>query len=677
MIRRLFLVLVLATVAADASGAGAAVRLPEFAVGASRLPRPAGEGLGVGRFVAARDLAAAPVLDGALRADPAFGLFRRSDSLSANPTAQGVSLRGIGPSGASRTLVLLDGVPLNDPFGGWVPWNALPTLALAAAEIRPGGGSAAWGNAALGGVVALTSREPTTEPGGVVRATAGERGQLGAEAWLEGTAAGATADVALRFVDTEGHVPLQPADRGAVDRPLSVRARAAQVRVHGSLGDTAVRLTVRRFDEDRGNGTVAQGNSSEIAAASLSLGGRAAELDWRGVAYVQSQTFASRFTTVAPGRAAETPANDQFDVPATAWGGSVTLARDLGRHRLAGGVDVRAVRGETREDFLFSAGAFARRRHAGGAQRSAGGFLGAETAPSPSVRVLAQARLDRWTQEDGRRREVTRADGGVLRDESFPRRAGFVGDGTLEVRWAPGAGAIRYRAAAYSAHRLPTLNELYRPFRVGIASTEANPELRIERLRGGEVGLEADWGAWRVAVTAFRNQVADAVGNVTLASGPSAITRQRLNLDRVRIDGGEISAEGRWGRDLRLGAAALVSHGTVERASAQPGLEGLRLAQAPRLTLTAAAAWRVGDRTEVTVRGRWGSQQFEDDENRLPLASAGTVDLAVERRLDRRTALRLDLDNLLDADVPVGRTAGGPTSYAAPRAVRGSIRVGW
>ena len=65
-------------------------------------------------------------LDDFLRRVPGFTLFRRTSSLVAHPTAQGVSLRGVGPSGASRSLVLADGIPLNDPFGGWVYWSRVP-----------------------------------------------------------------------------------------------------------------------------------------------------------------------------------------------------------------------------------------------------------------------------------------------------------------------------------------------------------------------------------------------------------------------------------------------------------------------------------------------------------------------------------------------------------------------
>lgn len=654
-----------------------AVELSAFAVGASRTARAPGEGLGAGRLLDRAALDGAAALDAGLRRDPAFGLFRRSDSLTANPTAQGVSLRGLGPSGSSRSLVLLDGVPLNDPFGGWVAWNAVPLLSLAGAEIRPGGGSAAWGSAALGGVIALVSESATGPTQGRARLAAGELGLRQAEfsgqrrhgSWL------ATAD--LRAIATDGHFALRPADRGAVDRPLDLRAQAGQVRLRREDLASSWELGLRHFVEERGNGTAGQGNASRASTATLGAGGRRGDVDWRLVAYGQSQTFSSRFTSVAPDRASETPANDQFDVPATAWGGSLTVATDSGPHRLVAGADVRGVRGETREDFLFSAGALTRRRHAGGTQRTLGAFVGAESPLTPSLRLLLQARADAWSLTDGHRREVVRGDGTVVRDETIPARDGRIANGTAEIRWQAADDGPVVRLAAYSAHRLPTLNELHRPFRIGNVTTEANPLLRPETLRGAEAGVAWDRGPWRWSATAFRSDLRDAVGNVTLASGPAGVSRQRLNLERVRVDGWEGAVQRDWGRTLRVAVAALASHGRVGRASAQPALEDLRLAQAPRFTGTAAITWRWSETTVLTARGRWSSRQFEDDENRLPLAAAGTVDLGIERALSPRTTLRLELDNALDADVPVARAPGGPISYAAPRAARLALRHDW
>src|SRR5687768_17877064 len=84
------------------------------------------------------DVAPAATLDDALRAVPGFSLFRRSSSRVANPTTQGVTLRGLAASGASRALVLADDVPLNDPFGGWVYWNRVPSAALSEVSVARG-----------------------------------------------------------------------------------------------------------------------------------------------------------------------------------------------------------------------------------------------------------------------------------------------------------------------------------------------------------------------------------------------------------------------------------------------------------------------------------------------------------------------------------------------------------
>src|SRR6185369_7230624 len=102
----------------------------------------------------------AVVADDVLRQIPTFSLFRRTSSLSSHPTAQGVSLRGIGPSGVSRTLVLVDGTPFNDPFGGWVYWTRIPTESVDRIEVVDGSSSSLYGNYAMGGVINIVSAAP-------------------------------------------------------------------------------------------------------------------------------------------------------------------------------------------------------------------------------------------------------------------------------------------------------------------------------------------------------------------------------------------------------------------------------------------------------------------------------------------------------------------------------------
>ncbi len=92
----------------------------------TRTEQQIGEMPASATVVRAEEIKQSPAVaaDDILRQVPTFSLFRRTSSLAAHPTTQGVSLRGVGPSGVSRTLVLIDDVPFNDPFGGWVYWTS-------------------------------------------------------------------------------------------------------------------------------------------------------------------------------------------------------------------------------------------------------------------------------------------------------------------------------------------------------------------------------------------------------------------------------------------------------------------------------------------------------------------------------------------------------------------------
>src|SRR5512144_175891 len=159
------LVVLLVLIAASPVPARAqeAERLEPVVVTATRTEQPVGEAPASVTVLSRDDIrqGAGQSLDDLLRQVPGFSLFRRSSSLVSHPTTQGVSLRGIGPSGASRALVLYDGVPINDPFGGWVQWLRIPPLGIEQIEVMRGGGSALWGNGALGGVLHVLSRRPT------------------------------------------------------------------------------------------------------------------------------------------------------------------------------------------------------------------------------------------------------------------------------------------------------------------------------------------------------------------------------------------------------------------------------------------------------------------------------------------------------------------------------------
>jgi outer membrane receptor protein involved in Fe transport len=630
----------------------------------------------------------ASTADGALRSVPGFSLFRRSDSLSANPTAQGVSLRGLGPSGASRSLVLLDGVPLNDPFGGWVAWSKVPRESLAGAEVVRGGGATAWGNAALGGIVQLFTENPGATRGRFAAAY-GEFSTHSAELSLSQPLGPGTLQLLGRDFASDGFVLVAPEDRGPLDQPAASEHRWLSGRWRQEIaGGAALTLTARTYEEDRNNGTPYQRNASQEDFVSVALAGaNGGTFTWDAVAYAQDQSFASTFSSVNATRTAETPASDQFAVPAKAFGAAWTGTWQGENSRTSAGLDWRRVRGETREHFTFSAGNFTRERRAGGAQEVAGIFVLHERALAPDFRATVGGRLDRWNETDGHRRETERASGNVLRDDRYADRDGVEFSPSAGLVWQPAAG-WRLRAAAQHAFRRPTLNELYRPFRVGNVITEANPALATEHATSAELGIEHTSNTLTLGATVFWNDLRDAVGNVTLFRGPGSfpivgfvpaggLGRQRLNLDRTRVQGLELSARWTPSATLTLNVDYLYNDAKVRAAPVAPGLAGKRLAQVPRHSATLGASWQPVKSLTLTPRMRFLGQQFEDDENLLRLGAALIFDLGVSYRFDERLEFTLNAENLTDERIETGRSADGLINTGSPRLVLGGLRFTW
>lgn len=669
---------------------GQAVALDRVVVSATRFAEDASTLPLATTTITGAELRSTPTttLDAALRSQPEFSLFRRSDSLTANPTTQGVSLRGLGPSGASRSLVLLDGVPLNDPFGGWVAWTKVPRETLARAEIVPGGGATAWGNAALGGVVQLVTEAPTAGRGrfgGFV----GDFSTRSAELSVGVPAGAGAVQVSAREFASDGYYVVAPEHRGPIDARATNRHRWALVKIAQPIGAALdVSVTLRSFEETRANGTAYQRNATRENFGSVMVRGRpSAALSWEATAYAQAQNFSQTFSAVDATRSTETPASEQFGVPATALGAAwIGRWTNAGGQRVSFGVDARSVRGETRERYSFVGGDFTRERFAGGGQSFAGAFILDEFTWGDAWTWSVGLRVDRWVERDGHLREIDRTTGAVSRNDAFGERSGWALGPSAGVVWRAGPG-VRVRASAQHAFRRPTLNELYRPFRVGSTLTAANAALRTERATSAEVGVDVTRNAWTLRVTAFRTELRDAVSNVTVAHGPAnvpeigvipagGIGRQRLNLERVEVSGIEPTLAWQPSVAWTWRLAYLFNATEVRRASVAPALEGRQLAEVPRHSASAGAEWRSG-RWVMTGRARWIGAQFDDDENQLRLAPVVVGDVAVSVTLSRRWTWFGQAENIGDARIETGRSASGVVNTGTPRFLSTGLRAAW
>ncbi|HEX6376151.1 MAG TPA: TonB-dependent receptor [Allosphingosinicella sp.] len=621
-------------------------------------------------------------LEDILRDVPGFQLFRRSDARSANPTSQGATLRGLGGNASSRLLLVLDGVPQTDPFGGWVSWPAYDPERLGEARVTRGGGSGVHGPGALAGTIELASATPAELRGLRGRLAYGSREGFDAHAGLGLRLGGGFLAVSGAWARGDGFIPIVRRQRGPADRPAPYKQMSLAVRGVAPLpGGAELQASVLAFTDERERGTALSDIRTRGSDVSLRLVGRL----WSALGYVQTRDFYNSFASVDSARTVATRTAEQHSVPATGLGARIEARPALGRRiELRLGGDARVTEGETRERFAFVAGQGTRGRVAGGTTRTLGGF--AEAAwTSDTVTLTAGGRVDRWSIADGRLHERVLATGQRLTDTAFRDRSGWEPTGRAGIAWRAGAG-LTLRSAAYLGWRLPTLNELYRPFRVGVDATAANAGLAPERLNGAEAGL--DWRPApraRIGLILFANRLEHAIANVTLGRGPGIFPgvgfvaaggdyRRRGNLDSIDAKGVELDARYALGGWTLSGGWTWVD-AKVKASGAALALDGLRPAQTPRHSLSAALAW-AGKGARASVTARYAGWQYEDDLNRQRLPGAFTLDAAGLVPLGRTIALEARAENLTNARVLAGVSGDGIEERATPRTLWVGLRFG-
>ena len=569
-------------------------------------------------------------LDDRLRDVPGFSLFRRNSSLVAHPTTQGVSLRGTGSSGASRSLVLWDGIPANDPFGGWVYWTRFNPAEMGRVEVSRGASTSIFGDRAMGGAIGIFSRPPerrhliASYEGGnrdTHEVTAGYSEQWSAWA-LSGYG---------RAFTTDGYYLVPEGKRGAADTLAGVRFVTGDLHVdrYTSFGDFFFKTDV--LAEERENGTVLQHNSTSFGTISMRYAKDFTSDSVSVLGFHTREGFRSSFSAVTADRNRETLSYLQT-VPSEAVGGAALWQHHQRTWNLLGGADVYRVEG-TSTDHLVPTG----ERVGGGTQLQHGVFGQADLQLGPA-RFYA-----------GLRHSFTGQDSTFLSPSG-----GF----------SIGRGRLRARGSVYRSFRAPTLNELFREFRAGNAITRANPLLRPESLFGAEAGFDITGESSAFRFTAFRNSLTDLVSNITISTSPTQIVRQRGNAASALSRGLEAEFRKHW-RDLRGEVSYLYAGSYYDT--------GKRIAQVPRHQGSAQLTWQRGG-TMASAGLRSYSAQFDDDLNTLLLPGFATVQLIVRRHLVRSLSAQAAIENAFDRQFLTSWTTPTVPTVGLPRMWRAGLR---
>lgn len=645
--------------------------IPTVAAAATEAPDPdrivvTGEGLSLppgtpayGSVIIDRDRltnSASGRIESVLSDVAGFQQFRRSDSRSANPSAQGATLRALGGNASSRTLVLLDGVPMADPFFGYIPFSALVPDRLSVVRVTRGGGIGAFGAGAVAGTIELASATRDQLPTFAASAFYGSKDATELTASLTPDLGGGYVSLSGRWDRGDGFLTTPRDQRVAATAPAAYDGWSTNLRAVAPLSATSeIQFRGTIFHDERTLRFQGADSMSEGQDASIRFISRGAwQID--ALAYIQARNFSNIVISASTFR----KSLDQRNTPSTGIGGKIELRPPVGPdHVLRIGADTRFASGDMFEDAYnanIAANPVTSRRHAGGEQMTTGVFAEDDWTLGRLV-LTGGARADRWTISDG----FYRASGTGAANNSFADRSDWQFSGRVGALYRI-SDALALRGAAYSGFRLPTLNELYRPFVVFPITTLANAALTPEKLKGVEAGIDVSpVTGLTLSATGFINRLDDAIANVTLVNRTN--TRERQNVDHITAKGIELTAIGRVS-DFLLSASYAYSHSTVHAPG--EGFDGLTPAQSPRHAASATLAWEPKQGPALSATLRYVGKQYEDDLQKDVLPHALTVDAVARLPLGHGVTLVARGENLFDEEV-ITRNAGGSIDLGTPR----------
>ena len=619
--------------------------------------------------LSAEELDVAPdyALDGVLRNVPGVFVTTRSSTVT-HPTAQSVSMRGLG---GSRALVLVDGVPVNDGFGGWINWSKIPIRNLERVEVVRGAGASLWGNYAMGGVINVVTRAPD-ERAFSLRGSGGSFNTGTFDAYMSEVFGDTGVSLRYRFFDTAGYKVLVKDELGSIDEDASSRSNFLDLRMDHEFAErTSANLSVTMFDEDRNVGTPLTDDSRKSVDATFRF---AHEDDRAGKfrlsVFGAAQQFDNNNSRVNTDRSSEDLALTQ-DIPTRSIGTFLEWSKafDPWNTLLTAGMDFRHIQGKNREEIL-PALPDPGTRTTSGKQQTFGWYVEAEVYPLEDLEVLGSVRLDYWRNFDGERR----SNQGLPSDgvTKFDSKSELEVSPRLALRYAV-TDELALRGGVYRAFRAPNLNELYRGFYAGNTFFQGNPDLDAEILKiGGEVGFDWTVGPANLHVTGYWNELENFID---FAFGPGGAVRQ--NVTEVRARGVEIELPIQLTETILIAPSYVFADSTIQKfGTTSNSRVGNQIRNVPRDTFLFTARYDDPDWFLLEFLGRYVGKSYGNDSNSQKLDAHFVLDLSVSRKIGDHLEVFFMAQNITDKEY-VARRLGANAYIGIPQQFWGGLRYAW
>lgn len=651
---------------ASAMGADAGAE-DTVVITATRTERQLGDVPASVSVIGAESIAETPglALDDILRRSPSVDLPSAA-SYQVHPTANSVSMRGLG---GIRALVLLDGVPINDPFFGYMQWSRVPLELVDQVEVVRGGGATLWGNYAMGGVVNVRTRQPT-ENQLVLQGGGGSYGTYRAHAFGSYVPSDdARFALSAGRAHTDGFMQIGPDVRGTVNVPTSYTSNNAALRTGYDFSST-LKATARvdYFDNDQSLQTRLSHNSQRTWNYSGTLD---QSVGSDGAVALTLFGSHSDFETENTGGFDGVPENDAEFVqnvhhtPVQDVGTSLVWSQSASMGWLRSyslGVDFHRISGKDVASIYDETGALVRTDLGRGKQRFWGGFVQASIRPVDPLEILASVRYQSFENLDA----FDGTPGGL---GAAPDSSETSVDPRISARYAL-TSVFALRGAYYTAFRAPNLDNLYRAFSVPFGIFYANPELVPETLTGGEIGFDIETAHVRLQATAYDNTIEHLITsrNLEFSELPDGFFFGSRNINAGRARSRGVELETQWkiaeGFDARFSythADSKITSNDLDPASVDKQIGGV-----PRNRACIAFSYQGPRGLRVTPQLRWVQASFADNAHTLPVDAQHLVDLAASYPITAAVQGFVQIENLFNSHYVADNSGFNPPLRGTP-----------
>ena len=615
-------------------------------------------------------------LDDVIRTIPGININSDS-SYQVHFTANGITMRGLGSGADTRTLVMLDGVPLNGPNQGVVQWLQVPLESIDQAELVRGGGSALWGNYALGGVMNIVTRPPATSQ------ASGDIG-YGRYDTTRVNAYGASAvNKAFQFsgnvnyFNTAGYNRVPEDQREPLDIPTTFEATNAQAIARFTVNPTLTGFVRGNFYHgDQTLGTPLSTNDTRLAT----IAGGLNKLSAGGSSLVLNGFYRdSRFQTDNPGAPDDAPPRTAEYVQNahvgdwTDFGSSVqwNTSHSMRLPLLSVGADVHRTTGSDAAAIYDERHSQIRTDVGSGTQLLTGVFGQASVVPVPDVEILANVRFEYFKNFDG-------FDGNPGGIGPVPDTTATATTGRVSVRYKLNQ-IVALRGAVYNGFRAPQLDDLYRGFSIPGGTFLPNSQLVPETLQGAEGGVDVSGNGVRAQVTGFYNQIKDLLTSRNLDDNelPPGFFFGTRNINAGKLHSSGVEVETNWAMSSSVSAnvAYTYTHSQIVENPVDPASVGLQLFGVPKNKASAIVTYAGPSGFKAATRVRYQQEHASDPGHTLVEPSYTVWDLSASYRVNKRLEVFGTIENLFNLTYVASNSGFGPPQLGTPFSPFAGLRM--